>query len=106
MHDRLVTQKGDFSMSDETNLSMSDETIVFGILLGGTAVVLFGVFMWQGGWAALTAVGLLAVLLAILQSTVMAISAGARSIRKEIVRTASLETTNAPPTGANTAYQR
>jgi len=85
---------------------MNDETIVFGIFLGGTVTVLFGVFMWQGGWAALTAVGLLAVLLAMSQSTVMATSAGARSIVKEIVRTASLERTNAPPTGARTALAR
>jgi hypothetical protein len=85
---------------------MNDETMVFGILLSGTAIVLFGVFMWQGGWAALTAVGLLAVLLAILQSTAMAISAGARSIVKEIVRTASLETMNASPTAARIASAR
>jgi hypothetical protein len=79
---------------------MNDEIIVFGMFLVGTAAVVLGAFMWQGGWATLAAVGLLTVILAMSQSTVMATSAGARSIRKEIVRTASLERTNAPPAGA------
>ena len=85
---------------------MNDETIVFGIFLGGTVVVLFGVFMWQGGWAALAAVGLLSALLAMAQSTVMATSAGARSIVKGIVRAGSLERTNVQPTSAPPALAR
>jgi hypothetical protein len=79
---------------------MNDEIIVFGMFLVGTAVVLLGAFMWQGGWAALAAVGLLTVILAMSQSTVMATSDGAKSIRKEIVRTACLGRTNAAPAGA------
>jgi hypothetical protein len=78
---------------------MNDETenvIVFGIFLGGTVAVFIGVFMWQGGWAALAAVGVLAALLAMSQSIVMATSAGARSIVKMIARASSLERTNAP----------
>jgi hypothetical protein len=77
---------------------MNDETenlVVFGMLLGGTIAVLFGVFMWQGGWAALAALGVLISLLAKSQSNVMATSAGVRSIKK-IVRASALESTNAP----------
>jgi hypothetical protein len=85
---------------------MNDEmenVVVFGIYLFGTVAVLIGMFMWQGGWAALTAVGLLAALLAISQSTVMATSAGARSIVKAIVRAGSLERTNIPASGVRPA---
>jgi hypothetical protein len=78
---------------------MNDETenvIVFGMFLGGTVAVLFGVFMWQGGWAALAAVGVLTALLAMSQSLVLATSAGARSIVKKIVRVSQVESTNVP----------
>ena len=79
---------------------MNDETenaIVLGMFLGGTVAVLFGVFMWQGGWAAVAAVGVLTVLLAMSQSIVIATSAGARSIKK-IVRASALESMNVPGT--------
>ncbi len=78
-------------MNDET-----DNVIVFGMFLGGTVAVLFGVFMWQGGWAALTAVGLITALFAMSQSIVMATSAAARSIVKKIVRVSELGATNVP----------
>jgi len=73
----------------------TDNVIVFGMLLGGTVTVLFGVFIWQGGWAALAAVGILTTLFAMSQSLVMATSAAARSIVKKIVRVSELESSNA-----------
>ena len=79
-------------MNDE-----AENVIAFGMFLGGTVAVLFGVFMWQGGWAALAAVGVLTALLAMSQSIVMATSAGARSIKK-IVRASASESTNVPGT--------
>jgi hypothetical protein len=43
---------------------MDEETVAFvGISLGALATVV-GVFMWQGGWAALAALGLLVALFA------------------------------------------
>src|SRR5438309_1756159 len=50
----------------------------FRIYLGGTVASLVRVFMWQGPWAALAAVGLLAVLFAMSQTIVMATNVGAR----------------------------
>jgi hypothetical protein len=68
---------------------MKDETenlIVLGLFLGGTIAAFFGIFMWQGGWAALAAIGVLAALLAMSHSIVVATSAGARSIAKKMVQ--------------------
>jgi hypothetical protein len=61
-----------------------EATILFGIYLGGTVASLVGVFMWQGPWAALAAVGLLAVLFAMSQTIVMATNVGARTILRAI----------------------
>jgi len=75
---------------------MKDETenlIVLGMFLSGTIAAFFGIFMWQGGWAALAAIGVLAALLAMSQSIVVATSAGARSIAKKMVRTNLPQTT-------------
>jgi hypothetical protein len=77
------------SLAENRDMSMKDETenlIVLGMFLGGTIATFFGIFMWQGGWAALAAIGVLAALLAMSQSIVVATSAGARSIAKKIVR--------------------
>jgi hypothetical protein len=43
---------------------MDEETATVAILLGGAAACAVGVFMWQGGWAALAAIGFLAALFA------------------------------------------
>lgn len=44
---------------------MDEETVAFvGILLAGAAACVVGVFMWQGAWAALAALGLLVALFA------------------------------------------
>ena len=75
----------------------TEDLIVFGMFLGGTVAAFFGVFMWQGGWAALAAVGVLTALHAMCQSIVIATSAGARSIKK-IVRASALESMNVPGT--------
>jgi hypothetical protein len=61
-----------------------EATILFGIYLGGTVASPVGVFMWQGPWAALAAVGLLAVLFAMSQTIVMATNVGARTILRAI----------------------
>lgn len=58
--------------------------ILFGIFLAGTVASLVGVFMWQGSWAALATVGLLAALFATSQTIVAATNAGARSILRAI----------------------
>jgi hypothetical protein len=44
------------------------------------AANVLGVFMWQGGWAALAAFGLLAALVAMSQAIVVATSAGAKEM--------------------------
>jgi hypothetical protein len=43
---------------------MDEDTAIVGILLAGALATVVGVFMWQGGWAALAAIGLLAALFA------------------------------------------
>jgi hypothetical protein len=60
---------------------MDEETaIALVILLAGALATVVGVFMWQGGWAALAAFGLLAALVAMSQSIVVATSGGARAL--------------------------
>ena len=61
-----------------------EATVLFGIYLGGTVATLVGVFMWQGPWAVLAAVGLLAVLYAMSQTIVMATNVGTQSILRAI----------------------
>jgi hypothetical protein len=63
-----------------------ESVILFGMFLRGTVAPVVGVFMWQGGWAALAALGLFAALFAASQANVLATSAGARSIVRKIVR--------------------
>ena len=41
-----------------------ESTILVGIFLAGTAASLVGMFMWQGPWATLAAMGLYAALFA------------------------------------------
>jgi hypothetical protein len=47
---------------------MDEETFTVAMLLGGATATVVGVFMWQGGWAALAAIGLLAALFAMTRS--------------------------------------
>jgi hypothetical protein len=49
-------------------------------MLAGAVATVLGVFMWQGGWAALAAFGLLAALVAMSQAIVVATSAGAKEM--------------------------
>jgi len=51
------------------SIAMDEETATVAILLGGATATVVGVFMWQGGWAALAAIGLLAALFAMTRST-------------------------------------
>jgi hypothetical protein len=56
------------------------------LLLAGAVATVLGVFMWQGGWAALAAFGLLAAMVAMSQAIVVATSAGAKEILTAISR--------------------
>jgi hypothetical protein len=59
-------------------------------LLAGAVATVLGVFMWQRGWAALAAFGLLAALVAMSQAIVVATSAGAKEILTTISRASQL----------------